>query len=119
MFDARWRRFLNKVLKSSAHPIGEIVDYFYRVEFQQRGSPHVHCLFWIKNAPKIGVNTDEEVIEFVNKYTSCKLPSDPVLLEKVTSMQQHSKRHSKTCKKGKKTCRFNFPRPPSMRTFIM
>ena len=30
--------------KSSSKPIGEIVDYFWRVEFQLRGSPHVHSL---------------------------------------------------------------------------
>ncbi|XP_055084862.1 LOW QUALITY PROTEIN: uncharacterized protein LOC117386060, partial [Periophthalmus magnuspinnatus] len=118
MFDSRWHRFLRKVILSPAQPIGKVVDYFYRVEFQQRGSPHVHCLFWIENAPKLGENTDEEVVEFVDKYVTCELPSDPDLLEKVTSVQQHSKRHSKTCKKKNKVCRFNFPRPVSSRTFI-
>ncbi|XP_055077310.1 LOW QUALITY PROTEIN: uncharacterized protein LOC117394129 [Periophthalmus magnuspinnatus] len=118
MFDSRWRRFLRKVILSPAQPIGKVIDYFYRVEFQQRGSPHVHCLFWIENAPKLGVNTDEEVVQFVDKYVTCELPSDPDLLEKVTSVQQHSKRHSKTCKKKNKVCRFNFPRPVSARTFI-
>ncbi|XP_055084859.1 uncharacterized protein LOC117386041 [Periophthalmus magnuspinnatus] len=118
MFDSRWRRFLRKVILSPAQPIGKVIDYFYRVEFQQRGSPHVHCLFWIENAPKLGVNTDEEVVQFVDKYVTCELPSDPDLLEKVTSVQQHSKRHSKTCKKNNKVCRFNFPRPVSARTFI-
>ena len=58
MFDYRWNCFLNEVLRSPSNPIGKIVDYFYRVEFQQRGSPHVHCLFWIENAPKIDKNTD-------------------------------------------------------------
>ena len=53
MFDFRWHCFLREVHMSSAHPIGKIKDYFYRVEFQQRGSPHVHCLFWIENAPII------------------------------------------------------------------
>ncbi len=43
---------------SSAQPIGKVIDYFYRVEFQQRGSPHIHCLFWVENAPKL--NEDNE-----------------------------------------------------------
>lgn len=30
-----------------------IIDFFDRVEFQQRGSPHVHKMLWLKNAPKI------------------------------------------------------------------
>ncbi|KAK7912600.1 hypothetical protein WMY93_012811 [Mugilogobius chulae] len=118
MFDRRWRTFFRKVIMSPAQPIGKVIDHFYRVEFQQRGSPHVHCLIWVENAPKLGVNTNKEVCDFVDKYVTCKRPSDPDLLEKVTSVQQHSKRHSKTCKKGKKVCRFNFPRPVSQRTFI-
>ncbi|TKS65165.1 ATP-dependent DNA helicase PIF1 [Collichthys lucidus] len=116
MFDFRWHCFLREVLMSPANPIGKIKDYFYRVEFQQRGSPHVHCLFWIENAPIIDKNTDAEVIQFIDRYVTCELPSnDEELLDTVTSVQQHSKRHAKTCKKGKTVCRFNFPRPPSAR----
>ena len=40
--------FIRDVLKSDLLPIGEIADYFYRVEFQQRGSPHIHGLFGLK-----------------------------------------------------------------------
>ena len=104
---------------SPSNPIGKIKDYFYRVEFQQRGSPHVHCLFWIENAPIIDKNTDEEVVEFIDHYVTCELPAqDETLLEIVTSVQQHSKRHSKSCKKNKTVCCFNFPKPPSAKTFI-
>ena len=50
MFDKRFHTFLKDVIMSKAKPIGKVKDYFYRVEFQQRGSPHTHCLFWIENA---------------------------------------------------------------------
>jgi hypothetical protein len=33
-FENRWRSFLNTVLKSDEHPIGKIVDYFWRIEYQ-------------------------------------------------------------------------------------
>ena len=33
-FDHRVQEFLNTVLKSSCEPIGKLIDYFYRVEFQ-------------------------------------------------------------------------------------
>ncbi|KAI2646116.1 OVARIAN TUMOR DOMAIN-containing deubiquitinating enzyme 10 [Labeo rohita] len=119
IFDFRWHCFLKEVLMSPLQPIGEIVDYFYRVEFQQRGSPHVHCLFWIKNAPQTDKHSDEEVVEFIDKYISCDVPTDNVELHSiVTSVQLHSKHHSKTCKKKNTVCRFNFPKPPSLRTFI-
>ncbi|XP_062414175.1 uncharacterized protein LOC119206796 [Pungitius pungitius] len=119
MFDYRWHCFLREVLMSPSQPIGKIIDFFYRVEFQQRGSPHVHCLFWIENAPKLDKNTDDEVVQFIDKYVTCELPSqDEPLKAIVTSVQQHSKRHSKSCKKKHTICRFNFPRPASTRTFI-
>ena len=44
-FEHMVQLFIRDVLKSDAMPIGEIVDFFYRVEFQQRGSPHIYiCL---------------------------------------------------------------------------
>ena len=55
--------FFHDIITSSSHPIGEVVDFFYRVEFQQRGSPHIHGLFWIKNAPEYGKDTDEDIAE--------------------------------------------------------
>ncbi|XP_029923306.1 uncharacterized protein LOC115370422 isoform X2 [Myripristis murdjan] len=119
MFDYRWHCFLKEVLMSPCQPIGKIIDYFYRVEYQQRGSPHVHCLFWIEGAPQIDRNTDEEVVKFIDRYVTCELPSDDdTLLDTVSSVQTHSKRHSKSCRKHKTTCRFNFPKPVSARTFI-
>ena len=45
-------------LKSTAHPLG---DYAIRIEFQARESPHAHTILWIKDAPKLNVDTDEEV----------------------------------------------------------
>lgn len=76
LFDFRWHCFLREVLMSPSNPIGKIKDDFYRVEFQQRGSPHVHCLFWIEDAPLLDKNTDEEVVQFIDKYVTCELPSE-------------------------------------------
>jgi hypothetical protein len=61
------------------------------------------------------------VCDFVDKYVTCDLPDptiDPELHELVCNVQQHSKNHSQSCRKTGTTCRFNFPRPPSERTFI-
>ncbi|XP_041961680.1 uncharacterized protein LOC121719960 [Alosa sapidissima] len=120
MFDHRWHCFLRDVIMSPAEPIGKIKDYFYRVEFQQRGSPHVHCLFWVENAPKIDKESDDEVAQFIDTYITCEIPpeTDAELYEVVSSVQRHSTRHSKTCRKKNTVCRFNFPRPPSSCTFI-
>ena len=106
---------------SPAHPIGHVKDYFIRLEFQQRGSPHIHCLFWIDDAPKLDENSDNEISRFVDKYISCELPDkskQPKLYEIVTTVQMHSKAHTKTCFKNSSSCRFHFPKPPVLKTFI-
>ena len=70
-FDHRVQEFLNTILKSDCEPIGKVKDYFYRVEFQQRGSPHIHMLVWIENAPTLDKNSEEEIVEFVDQYLTC------------------------------------------------
>ena len=48
-FHYRLSVFFQDFLKSTAKPLGEVVDYAIRIEFQARGSPHVHCVIWVKN----------------------------------------------------------------------
>ena len=110
--------FSRDVLKSSVMPVGEIVDYFYRVEFQQRGSPHIHGLFWVKQAPQYEKNPNEEIVTFVDEYITCQKPDSSSEMEDLVNLQMH--RHAKTCKRaGHKICRFNFPLPPMPRTMIL
>ena len=120
MFQQRIKSLINDVIMSKANPIGEVEDYYYRTEFQQRGWPHIHMVAWVKNAPKLNENSEEEVIEFVDKYITCEIPpeSDKELHDIVTSVQMHSKRHTKSCRKTGKVCRYYFPKPPSNNTFI-
>ncbi|XP_071943751.1 uncharacterized protein [Antedon mediterranea] len=122
MFDKRFHTFLKRVILSEANPIGKVIDYFYRIEFQMRGSPHVHMLVWVENAPVFGLDEDKKIVDFVDKYISCAVPCkivDPEMNEIVSSVQIHSKKHSKSCKKKGTNCRFNFPRQPSEKTFVM
>ncbi|CAB3977853.1 ATP-dependent DNA helicase PIF1, partial [Paramuricea clavata] len=115
-FEHMVQQFIHNFIKSSCHPIGEVVDFFYRVEFQQRGSPHIHGLFWIKNASEYGKDSNEDTTNFVGSYVSCKADSDD--LTELVNLQRH--KHSKTCKKrGNAVCRFNFPLPPMLRTMIL
>ena len=115
-FEHMVQLLIHNFIKSSCHPIGEVVDFFYRVEFQQRGSPHIHGLFWIKNAPEYGKDCDEDIIKFVDSYVSCNADSDD--LSDLVNLQRH--KHSKTCKKrGHPICRFNFPLPPMPKTMIL
>ncbi|XP_062594109.1 uncharacterized protein LOC134255598 [Saccostrea cucullata] len=121
MFEHRFHIFQKNVILSPAKPIGTIVDYFVRVEFQQRGSPHMHCLYWVENAPKLDEGSEDTICNFIDRHVTCALPSgdiDQELRQIVLDVQQHSKGHSKSCRKKNTECRFNFPRPPSECTFI-
>lgn len=68
-------------LKSDAHPFAELVDYAIQFELQARGSPHTHTILWIKNAPKLNVNSDEEVLSFIDHYISCTVPENEDLAQ--------------------------------------
>ena len=60
------------------------------IEFQARGSPNAHTLFWIKDAPKLGYSAEEDVKTFIDNYVSCSLPdSDEELQNLVESLQVH------------------------------
>ncbi|KAI8519597.1 hypothetical protein Bbelb_028540 [Branchiostoma belcheri] len=121
MFDHRVKLFFKHVIHSPSQPIGEVVDTFTRTEFQQRGSPHIHCLLWVKDAPKLNVNSDEEICSFVDRYVSSELPNsetDKELFDIVSQVQMHRKGHTASCKKGVKACRFGFPKPPVKQTFL-
>ena len=54
-------------LMSSAAPLGKIADWFYRVEYQQRGSPHIHMLIWLESAPVYGCDDDDDVTSFTDE----------------------------------------------------
>ena len=48
-FEHMVQLFIQDVLKSNLMPIGEMVYLLHRVEFQQRGLPHIHALFWVSS----------------------------------------------------------------------
>ncbi|XP_054006680.1 uncharacterized protein LOC128891287 [Hylaeus anthracinus] len=49
---------------------GVVIDYWYRIEFQNRGSPHLHLLIWCANIPDFLTNEGVNVIENV---VSCSI----------------------------------------------
>ena len=115
--DYQFNTFLKTFLISDVAPLGKIKDWFYRVEYQQRGSPHIHMMLWLENAPIFGVDKDEDVISFIDQIITCETPSDNPELLDLVNRQTH--RHSHTCrKKSKNICRFNYPQPPMRTTQI-
>lgn len=74
-FDYQFNHFLKHLLMSRATPLGKIADWFYRVEYQQRaGSPHIHMLIWLEDAPVpvYGCDDDSVVTSFIDEIITCK-----------------------------------------------
>lgn len=40
-------------------PLGEIIHFMFRIEYQARGTQHIHCMLWDKNAPGDDASDDE------------------------------------------------------------
>ena len=117
-FDFQFNTFMKKFLLNEIAPLGKIRDWFYRVEYQQRGSPHVHMLIWLEDVPVFGVDKDQDVSSYIDKIITCRKPYDDTTLLNLVNRQMH--RHSHTCRKrGKSVCRFNYPQPPMRSTRIL
>ena len=58
-----------------------------RIEFQARGSPHAHTILWIKDALKLGIDSDEDVCSFIDQYISCSTPEVADLAQLVSKAQ--------------------------------
>ena len=52
-FSHRTHHMINYIILHESNPIGKVLNYFWRIEFQMRGSPYVHSLWWIDGAPNL------------------------------------------------------------------
>lgn len=82
------------------------MDYWHRIEFQNRGSPHLQMLVW-----------HVEVFPTFPPYLFLK--SCLTLKASVENVQIH--KHTITCYKNctNQSCRFGFPRVPSDNTICL
>ena len=74
MYQHRIGAFFSEYLLSDAHPLGNITDYVIKIEFQMKGSPHDHCILWVKDAPKIDKDPNDVVCTFIDKYVTTVIP---------------------------------------------
>ncbi|XP_037811885.1 uncharacterized protein LOC119603786 [Lucilia sericata] len=99
----------------------KVIKFYWRIEFQQRGSPHVHGIYWIENSPQLNIsdqNSFPAVINFIDRFICTDSTIDDV--KDYITYQQHN--HSRSCQReirGKKFCRFGIPHPPLLNTEIL
>ena len=109
----------NFTLSFKGEVLGTVNNFYWKKEYQARGAPHYHVLLWIKDAPVIGQDDPDEVLEWIQGRITCHIPNkdtDPELYNLVTRYQMH--RCSGYCKRRRKCgnvfitrCRFGFPWP--------
>ena len=105
--------------KKSYNPFGKhrVLDYFVRIEWQNRGSPHAHILMWLGEDPR------EQVSE--NMGRTIQLCTDLLSVDKndlsdAEMIKNQTHVHTFTCtKRGEKKCRFNIPYWPMEETVIL
>jgi hypothetical protein len=127
--------------KYGVFKVNPITDFYWRVDFQYRGSPHVHMMTWNANFPtyqprwRFKEGSEErrqemlkEYANFASKYITVHRPDDDVLHDDsefgINSPHIHVKRvstkyqlhsHRKNCiiddDHGNKICKYHFPYP--------
>ena len=77
-----------ELMNNNKGPLGLVSDCVIRTEYQQRvrflnvsycnhqGMAHFHMLLWCPNAPKRGVDPDEEVEKYIDQFVTTEYP-DP------------------------------------------
>ena len=102
-----------------------VEQFSYRIEFQVRGLPHLHGVFWLNKSwledCLNGNEFDDAPVKlighFINQWISCSLDTgDKNLNDLVKKVNVH--KQTKSCQRGNKICRFDFPKLPSNRTLI-
>ena len=89
-FQYREETFFTEILLPNANPVGKIVYYALCIEFQMKGSPHLHALIWTDDCPKLTHETKQECINYVDQHVQAYLPdrdTDPELYELVKKYQ--------------------------------
>ncbi|XP_028966621.1 uncharacterized protein LOC100900662 [Galendromus occidentalis] len=105
--------------KKAYNPFGRyrVLDYFLRIEFQARGSPHAHILLWLNDDPKEDIS--EEMPRTLQMITDlCSVDESDLSTPDMIRNQTHA--HTFTCtKRGEQSCRFEIPYWPIHRTRVL
>ena len=136
-FNNRVKMFIKHILMNKGNPM-TLQHYSYKVEFALRGAAHIHGVLWmdwesfkampknevesitsalqkIKKDEKISPQERVAIAKFADLFITCSL-KDYKTEDIVRSVNTHN--HTKSCRKYGSSCRFKFPRYPSLRTMV-
>lgn len=128
IMDFYWEDLLHLIKKKLQAKQIIVKQHWRRIEFQHRGSEHMHLLLWIDNgwvpldkAASQGTDCFNEQLDIIH-HIATNLISTKIDNAKLRKHQQHS--HYDRCLTSKKLradqhCIWNFPRLPSNSTRIV
>ena len=119
--DYVFKQLWGKVILSGMHPIGQILNFDDRREFQNQGTEHMHAPIHIVDVPEIDENEDSKVVEFIDKFITCALP-DETKYPEMSNLVKRVQTHHHTTTSGKKkgvVCRFDASWAPSDKARIV
>lgn len=88
-FSVRVNGLMNYIKASHNWLGGSVVDYWYRVEFQNRGSPHLLMLVWCEGLPDFSTPEGTAVIDRVISFSLN--PESSTLRKLVENVQIHKR----------------------------
>ncbi|CAF3460120.1 unnamed protein product, partial [Rotaria socialis] len=101
------RRMLafEKFITDKRHPFFidyAVANYFFKIEFQRGGLPHLHTLLWLNNFPNVDtLDGRKTIIEFIDNFLTTSLPDKQTDLETHMLVKKHQWHiHTFTCSKG-------------------
>ena len=111
MLQYRVECLFHKYIHSQSKPGGEISDFIIKMKFQVWGSPHAHCLLWVRNAPHVDVDDDDTICSFIDRYISGMIPADTLDNRHIAKLvrQYETHAHLYYCCRNY-SCRFGFPK---------
>lgn len=109
-FKRRWMALLKTyILPGSLEVFGPVSNYWARFEFQDRGSPHVHAVFWCVDKQKAAA------------AATCRMPADDAMplglrtqKEKLLELFHRNRQQHKCtdrCKREDGSCKWGYPQP--------
>jgi len=90
-FYHRWTALWDEIINGDSKPLGHVEDFYWRIEFQARGSPHVHMMLWIKDAPECSGLSDGPLPNVLREFIDFKVSTNisPAMAELDMSSLRH------------------------------
>lgn len=106
-------------LKQKENPILRrcVVYFWWRIEFQLRGSVQIHMVVWCEQMPTFDSPEDVELLDQIVTCEVLDSEENHEMHDMVIRLQ--SQRHTHTCYEKDAHCRFAFPRSVSSATRIL